>query len=76
MVHIYDLDPQAGWYSYIYQGASQTLDHILVTPNLFELLQRVDILHVNADFGPPIAGDESPLRKSDHDPVIATFTLP
>ena len=76
LVHIYDLDPQAGWYSYIYQGASQTLDHILVTPNLFELLQRVDILHVNADFGPPIAGDESPLRKSDHDPVIATFTLP
>ncbi len=76
LVHVFDLDPRASWYSYIYQGFSQTLDHILVTPSLFELLQRVDILHVNADYALPEAGDPSPLRKSDHDPVIATFSLP
>ena len=76
LVHVYELDPQAGWYSYIYQGVSQSLDHILVTPSLFDMLQRVDILHVNADYALPGATDESPLRKSDHDPVIATFSLP
>jgi len=76
LVHIFEIDPQAGWYSYIYQGGSQTLDHILVTSDLFDLIQQVDILHVNADYAPPVVGDESPLRKSDHDPVIATFSIP
>ena len=76
LIHVYDFDPDGEWYSYIYQGVSQTLDHILLTPNLFSLLQQVDILHVNADFGPAIPEDESPLRKSDHDPVIAIFSLP
>ena len=63
-------------YDYIYQGESQVLDHIMVTPSLFEMLKRVDILHVNADFPPAIPDDPSPLRKSDHDPVLATFSLP
>ena len=52
LIHVFETDPEAGWYSYIYQGASQTLDHILVTPGLFELIQRVDVLHVNADYAP------------------------
>jgi len=47
-----------------------------VTGNLYDLIQKVDVLHINADFAPPAAEDESPLRKSDHDPVIATFWLP
>lgn len=75
LVHVFEVDPEGGWYSYIFEGASQTLDHILVTPNLFDLIRRVDVLHLNADFAPPIAGDESPLGKSDHDPVVATFSL-
>ena len=74
--HIFELDPQAGWYTYIFQGGSQILDHILVTADLFNLLQSVEILHVNADFGLPELGDESPLGKSDHDPVIAIFSMP
>lgn len=74
--HVMDILPPEERYDYIYQGESQVLDHILVTPSLFELLERTTILHVNADFPPPIPDDPSPLRKSDHDPVIATFTLP
>jgi DNA/RNA endonuclease YhcR with UshA esterase domain len=74
--HVFELDTQAEWYTYIYQGGSQILDHILVSEGLFDLLQEVDILHVNADFGIPEAGDESPLGKSDHDPVIAIFSIP
>jgi predicted extracellular nuclease len=74
--HVFEFDPQADWYTYIYQGASQTLDHILVTGNLFDLIRRVNVLHVNADYTLPDAGDESPLHESDHDPVVAVFSPP
>ena len=68
-------DDQVGPYTYIYQGESQVLDHILVTQSLMDLLLRVDVLHSNADYPPAEPGDPSPVRKSDHDPVIATFSL-
>ena len=76
LIHVFEVDPDARWYSYIYQGVSQTIDHILVTPPLYDLIQRVDVLHVNADFTLPPVDDVSPLRKSDHDPIIAVFSLP
>lgn len=50
-------------YTYLYQGNSQVLDHILVTNNL-ALQTDIDILHINADFT-DMAG-----RASDHDPVM------
>jgi predicted extracellular nuclease len=75
LIHVFEINPEGGWYSYIYQGSSQTIDHILVTPGLYELIERVDVLHVNADYAPPAPEDESPRRKSDHDPVLATFSF-
>jgi uncharacterized protein len=75
LLHVFEMLPDDERYTYIYQGASQVLDHILVTPELMDLLRRVDILHLNADFAPSEPGDESPLRASDHDPVIAVFSL-
>ena len=71
--HVLDAIPAKERYTYIFQGDSQVLDHILVTPNLYEHLQDVVILHVNADFPPATPGDTSPIRKSDHDPIIALF---
>lgn len=50
-------------YSYVYQGNSQVLDHILVSNNLVEQTE-IDILHINADFT-DMAG-----RASDHDPIL------
>lgn len=73
--HVFEAIEEEERYNYIYQGVSQTLDHILVTPLLMGVLQRVEVLHTNADFPPPDPGDDSPQRKSDHDPVIATFAL-
>ena len=73
LYHVFETLPENERYSYIYQGLSQTLDHILVTSPLFDLLIRVDVLHTNADYAPPIPGDPSPIRTSDHDPVVATF---
>ena len=50
-------------YTYLYQGNSQVLDHILVTNHLVDKTE-IDILHINADFT-DMAG-----RASDHDPVM------
>jgi len=53
-------------YSYIYQGNSQALEHILVSGGLATFRRRVDVVHVNAEFA---------TRWSDHDPLIAVFDL-
>ncbi len=52
-------------YSYIFEGNSQALDHIFVTPNLAAAAQA-DVVHVNVDF-------PSDRPASDHDPVVAGF---
>ncbi|MGQ3480877.1 S-layer homology domain-containing protein [Paenibacillus sp. TY11] len=56
-------------YSYIYEGNSQTLDHMLVSPSLSET-SVLDIVHMNANFS---AADG---RVSDHDPLVAQIDLP
>lgn len=75
MVHVLDLLPPELRYTYIFEGESQVLDHILITESFLNLLNRVEILHVNADFPLPNVDDTSPWHKSDHDPVVATFTI-
>lgn len=56
-------------YSYIYEGNSQTLDHLLVSPSISKS-SVLDIVHINADFS---AADG---RVSDHDPLVAQIDLP
>jgi len=68
--HIFEALPGEERYTYIYQGVAQTLDHILVSPSLWAALEEVHVLHTNADFAMPDPEDDSPLHKSDHDPVI------
>jgi len=60
-------------YTYIYQGAAQVLDHILINDSFADSIVDVNILHVDADFPLQMPGDISALHKSDHDPVIVTF---
>jgi hypothetical protein len=70
LVHTFDLLPAADRYSYIFNGASQVLDHILVTPNLLPMLARIDVIHINADFAQAAQVEHSNAsRTSDHDPV-------
>jgi predicted extracellular nuclease len=73
--HVYELSEPNIPYSYIFQGESETLDHILVTPDLYDRLTRVEVLHVNADYPPPIPDDPSPRRTSDHDPLVVVFAF-
>jgi hypothetical protein len=64
-------------YSYIFRGVSQILDHILVTPALLAWLQGVAPLHLDADYpyNPFTSNGSVPWRVSDHDPMVATFSL-
>ncbi len=74
--HVYRYLPEEERpYTYIFEGRTQTLDHILVSPALFDRLTLVDVLHTNADY--PIADpeDSSPRRTSDHDPLVAIFAF-
>lgn len=60
--------PPGRQYTYVYQGNSQVLDQILVSPHL-EPNAKVDIVHINAGF------TERQGRVSDHDPVLVQLDL-
>jgi hypothetical protein len=53
-------------YSYVFEGNSETLDHVLVSGDLFARPFAFDVVHVNAEFAD---------QASDHDPSVARLTL-
>ncbi|MEO1375509.1 MAG: endonuclease/exonuclease/phosphatase family protein, partial [Cyanobacteria bacterium J06635_10] len=61
--------PEDERYSFIFQGNSQSLDHILVSDNLAKNAE-FDIVHVNSEFA------ETTQRASDHDPLVASLSIP
>jgi predicted extracellular nuclease len=73
--HVYEFVQSDQPYTYIFEGESETLDHILVTEGLYRGLSRVEALHINADWPPTDPEDSSARRASDHDPLIAVFSL-
>ena len=71
----YTLPPEAR-YSYIYNGGAQVLDHILVSPAMFDTLTDFQPLHIDADYPALWEVDPDEVHGvSDHDPVVATFAL-
>ncbi|WP_405654403.1 endonuclease/exonuclease/phosphatase family protein [Streptomyces sp. RK9] len=54
--------PRSERYSYVFQGNSQVLDQILVSPGVGRF--RYDSVHVNAEFAE---------QNSDHDPQVVRF---
>jgi len=59
--------PPTERYSYVFEGNSQALDHILVSEHLAQTAQpEYDVVHVNAEYAE---------RVSDHDPAIVRLTL-
>jgi predicted extracellular nuclease len=66
----------ANKYSYVHDGSTQVLDHILVNKNLSNSLLKFGYARVDADF--PVAwstDDTRPERLSDHDAPVAFFSL-
>ncbi|NEQ47639.1 MAG: type I secretion C-terminal target domain-containing protein [Leptolyngbya sp. SIOISBB] len=68
LINLTNTLPEDERYSFIFQGNSQALDHILVSENLAADAE-FDIVHVNSEFA------ETDSRASDHDPLLARFTL-
>ena len=72
LVHLYDRLPPLQRYTYIYNGVSQVLDHMLVTPALAEQVGEVHPLRLSADYAARATPDAATiLHASDHDPVLA-----
>ncbi|MET0649135.1 MAG: endonuclease/exonuclease/phosphatase family protein, partial [Pyrinomonadaceae bacterium] len=65
--NLFETLPRNERYTYVFDGNSQALDHILVTGSLFDALVRFDVVHINAEFVE---------QASDHDPTLAIFRLP
>ena len=67
LFNLANLLPENERYDYVYEGNSQSLDHILVSSALLNAAQpSLDIVHVNAEFADQI---------SDHDPLVARLAL-
>lgn len=67
MVNLMNHLPEPERWTYVYQGNSQILDHIIVSPSLADSAE-IDVLHLNS-------ANPANQRPSDHDPVIARFKL-
>ena len=62
LVNLMETLPASERYSYVFEGNSQVLDQILVSPRLFKNFEAYDSVHVNAEFAN---------QDSDHDPQVA-----
>jgi len=58
--------PDAERYTYVFEGNSQVLDHILISPSLVSAGYAYDVVHTNAEF----AG-----QLSDHDPQVVRLKI-
>ena len=60
-----DTLPENERYTYVFEGNSQAIDHMLVSQNIVQVAEPIyDVVHVNAEFTPST-------RASDHDPQVA-----
>ena len=77
LVDLIESDSTPQRYSYSFNGSAQSLDHLLATQAAAAIFAGIQWGHSNADFPETLRGDFSrPERLSDHDPVVAYFTLP
>lgn len=67
LTNLTDTLPENERYTYVFEGNSQALDHILVSASLARAQAQYDIVHVNSEFA---------AQASDHDPALARFLLP
>ena len=63
---LFGLLPQNERYSYDFEGNSQVLDQILVSPSLLHPSPEYDSVHINAEFAD---------QTSDHDPQVARLRV-
>jgi predicted extracellular nuclease len=76
LTNLINLEKDDERFTYIYDGNSQVLDHMLVSPAFMSRLMGTDVLHFNAGYRSSLGSDPSTtLRASDHDPVEGRFSF-
>lgn len=65
LVNLYDMLPLPERYSYVFDGNSQALDHVLVSRSI-RRVELYDVVHMNSEFADQL---------SDHDPPLAYLRL-
>ncbi|RLT44282.1 MAG: hypothetical protein DWI57_03395 [Chloroflexi bacterium] len=74
LLHSFDNLSPADRYTYIFNGGSQALDHILYSRGMQNEFAGIDPLRINADY--PVYAEMDPAtvyRASDHDPLVLTL---
>ena len=66
LTDLVEMLPEPERYTYVFNGQSDAIDHILVSPGLLAVTTETDVVHGNAEVG---------IDASDHDPVLARFAL-
>ena len=61
LINLIETLPQNERYTFVFEGNSQALDHILISDGLSSFVHSYDVVHVNAEFEQ---------RSSDHDPQV------
>jgi predicted extracellular nuclease len=72
--HVYEFLAEPLPYTYIFEGRTQTLDHILLSEGLFAEITAVNVLHLNADYPLASPDDATAQHTSDHDPIVVLFS--
>lgn len=76
LTNLLGMEKAAERFTFVFDGNSQVLDHMLVSPSLLGLVVGADILHFNAGFTDVLGDDPSTtLRAADHDPLEGRFTF-
>jgi predicted extracellular nuclease len=74
--NLINMEKQQERWTFLFDGNSQMLDHMLVNNALLARLAGIDILHFNAAFPSDLGADPTTtLRASDHDAVEGRFDL-
>jgi hypothetical protein len=74
LIDVVELVPAERRYTFLFEGNSQVLDHMLLNDGMAALRRDQDIAHFNADFPSVFGGNPSvTFRSSDHDPLVAYF---
>jgi hypothetical protein len=63
-------------YTFIFSGAAQLIDGILLSPSLMAALSQATIQHLNADYPDVLAADTAvPYQATDHDLALVVLNL-
>jgi len=74
LVNTWTYLPDSDRYSFIFNGVSQILDHVLISPSMVDSLSIVDVAHQNADFAEcATVGRSEQCQASDHDALMVSI---